>query len=76
MTSESIRIHPLSEHQERRLLDYLDGNYLEIHQEFSRRSAGVARMLLRWLTAFIDMNLNPNFPLFRPTFWQCERCSR
>ena len=39
MTSETIRIHPLSEHQERRLLDYLDGKYLEIHQGFSRRSA-------------------------------------
>jgi hypothetical protein len=39
MTSESVRIHPLSEQQERRLLDYLDGKYLEIHQGFSRRSA-------------------------------------
>ena len=39
MTSESVPIHPLSEQQERRLLDYLDGKYLEIHQGFSRRSA-------------------------------------
>jgi len=37
MTSEYLRIHPLSEQQERRLLDYLDGKYLEIHQGFSRR---------------------------------------
>ena len=37
MTSESIHIHPLSEQQERRLLDYLDGKYLEIHREFARR---------------------------------------
>ncbi|KAN0107606.1 hypothetical protein V8E52_010021 [Russula decolorans] len=37
MTSETVRIHPLSEQQERRLLDYLDGKYLEIHQGFSRR---------------------------------------
>lgn len=47
MTSESVRIHPLSEQQERRLLDYLDGKYLEIHQGFSRRSAtSVAPVLL------------------------------
>lgn len=41
MTSESKsvrRIHPLSEQQERRLLDYLDEKYLEIHQGFSGRS--------------------------------------
>jgi hypothetical protein len=46
-SSQSIRIRPLSEQQERRLLDYLDGKYLEIHREFSRRSApnGVARIL-------------------------------
>lgn len=37
MTSESIHIHPLSEQQERRLLDYLDGKYLEIYREFARR---------------------------------------
>jgi hypothetical protein len=35
MTSDSIR--PLSEQQERRLLDYLDEKYLEIHQGFARR---------------------------------------
>lgn len=47
MTSESVRIRPLSEQQERRLLDYLDGKYLEIRQGFSRRSAlRVARTLL------------------------------
>jgi hypothetical protein len=45
MTSESIRIHPLSEQQERRLLDYLDGKYLEIHQGFSRRSALLVGLL-------------------------------
>ena len=37
MTSESVRIHPLSEQQEQRILDYLDVKYLEIHQGFSRR---------------------------------------
>lgn len=30
---------PLSEPQERRLLDYLDDKYREIHQEYSKRSA-------------------------------------
>ncbi len=74
-SSQSTRIYPLSEQQERRLLDYLDRKYLEIHQEFSRRSApnGVTR-ILHWLTIFLGMNPNPNFLLFRPTSWQRERC--
>lgn len=38
MTSETIRVHPLSDRQERRLLDYLEERYLEIHYEHSRRS--------------------------------------
>ncbi|KAH9992802.1 hypothetical protein BJV77DRAFT_944843, partial [Russula vinacea] len=37
MTSDSVRIHPLSSQQERRLLDYLDEKYLEIHHAFTRR---------------------------------------
>jgi hypothetical protein len=41
MTSETIRIHPLSDQQERRLLDYLDEKYLEIHQQYSRRSVSI-----------------------------------
>ena len=41
MTSGSTRIYPLSEQQERRLLDYLDGKYLEVRQEYSRRSVSV-----------------------------------
>jgi hypothetical protein len=48
MISETVRIHPLSDRQERRLLDYLDEKYLEIHQQYSRRSvsSGVVYMLL------------------------------
>ena len=39
MTSETtISIHPLGDRQERRLLDYLDEKYLEIHQQYSERS--------------------------------------
>ena len=38
MASRSVRIRPLSEPQERRLLDYLDEKYREIHQEYSKRS--------------------------------------
>jgi len=37
MTSGTVRIYPLSDQQERRLLDYLDAKYLEIHQEYRRR---------------------------------------
>jgi len=44
MTSGSIEIYPLSEQQERRLLDYLDGKYLEIRQEYSRRHGPVSRL--------------------------------
>jgi len=80
MTSKTIRIHPLSDRQERRLLDYLDEKYLEIHQQYSRRSVsrGVACMLLliTRLRIVPDMTLNPNFPLFEPTFWRCEVCFR
>ncbi len=46
MASATIRIHPLSDQQERRLLDYLDEKYLEICQEYSRRS--VSRALLAY----------------------------
>jgi len=38
MTSGHARVRPLSESQERRLLDYLDEKYREIHQEYSKRS--------------------------------------
>jgi hypothetical protein len=38
MTLGNIRVRPLSEPQERRLLDYLDQKYREIHQEYSKRS--------------------------------------
>lgn len=75
MTSDSVRIHPLSEQQERRLLDYLDGKYLEIHHAFTRRSAlGELLAYYLWLIAFLGMNPNPTFPIFRPTFWRCDRC--
>lgn len=75
MTSDSVRIHPLSSQQERRLLDYLDEKYLEIHHAFTRRSA--LRELFTyylWLITLLGMNLNPTFPLFRPTFWRREPC--
>jgi hypothetical protein len=39
MTSGHARVRPLSESQERRLLDYLDEKYREIHQEYSKRLA-------------------------------------
>jgi hypothetical protein len=75
MTSESVRIHPLSEQQERRLLDYLDGKYLEIHHAFTRRSAlGELLAYYFWLITFLGMNPNQSFPHFGPTFWRRERC--
>ncbi|KAI9436225.1 hypothetical protein H4582DRAFT_2112150 [Lactarius indigo] len=37
MTSANTRIRPLSESQERRLLDYLDEKYREVHQEYRKR---------------------------------------
>ncbi|KAI9452667.1 hypothetical protein F5148DRAFT_1003185 [Russula earlei] len=37
MTSNITQFHPLSERQERRLIDYLDTKYLEIRHEYSRR---------------------------------------
>jgi hypothetical protein len=51
MTSGTVRIYPLSDQQERRLLDYLDAKYLEIHQEYRRRSAsrGITCTLSPWL---------------------------
>ena len=39
MIPETVQIHPLSQRQERRLLDYLDEKYLKIRQEYSRRLA-------------------------------------
>ncbi|KAH9958515.1 hypothetical protein BGW80DRAFT_1137109, partial [Lactifluus volemus] len=38
------QFQPLSERQELRLLNYLDGKYLEIHQEYSRRHEPVSKL--------------------------------
>jgi len=49
MTSQ---IRPLSEPQERRLLDYLDEKYREIHQEYSKRHEPASK--LPTLRAYLD----------------------
>ncbi|KAN0131175.1 hypothetical protein V8E53_011067 [Lactarius tabidus] len=52
MTSGNIRVRPLSEPQERRLLDYLDEKYREIHQEYSKRHEPTSS--LPTLRAYLD----------------------
>ncbi|KAH9017663.1 hypothetical protein EDB84DRAFT_1404096 [Lactarius hengduanensis] len=52
MTSGNTRIRPLSEPQERRLLDYLDEKYREVHQEYSKRHEPASK--LPTLRAYLD----------------------